>query len=81
MDIDDAVTVNSSAEIDWAELGRYFGQELGSPQQAEFLMGFYESVADLQLAFIGAQAIFRPLNHEVAQVIEDLAAHIRDGAS
>jgi hypothetical protein len=79
--LDDAVTVSTSLDIEWAELGRYFGEQLASPQQAEFLMGVYESIADMQLAYIGSEPIFRPDRREVAQVFEDLAAHIRGDGS
>ncbi|MEV5068917.1 hypothetical protein MRBLMI12_000473 [Microbacterium sp. LMI12-1-1.1] len=74
-----AIQVTTEVEVDWAELGRIFADE-SSPKQAEFLMGFYEAVQDSQLAFIGAEKIFNGDRADVARVVEDLAAFIREPA-
>lgn len=77
-DIGQAIQVTPNIDIDWAELGRVLAEE-ASQRQAEFLMGFYEAVADVQLAYIGDEAIYGRDRSDVAQVFENLAFFIRDG--
>lgn len=78
-DMSQAVSVSTEVEIDWAELGRVFADQ-SSPKQAEFIVGFYEAVADMQLAYIGAEKIFDGEREPIAQVVESLGYFIREGA-
>lgn len=70
-----------SFTIDWAELGRLFSKQ-GSPEQADFLVAFFESTGDAQLAFIGGEKIFDAGDprRDKAQFFRDLA-HFIDGSS
>lgn len=77
-DMSQAVQVETTIEIDWAELGRVLADER-SDRQAEFLTGFYEAVADTQLAFIGAERVYGDEREDIARVLSDLAQHIAEG--
>lgn len=81
-DLNEAISVDVTPTIDWAELGRYFGEHVASPEQAAFFLGFYESVVDMQLAYIGSEAAFASADRaDVRQVLIDLAEHIGGGAA
>lgn len=75
-DITDAVIVETTPVIDYAELGRYVASKVPSDEQAQFFIGFYEEVLDLQLAHIGAEAIFDGHRPHVAEVYAALASFI-----
>lgn len=77
-DINQAIQVTTSVDLDWAELGHVFADE-SSPYQAAFLMGFYEAISDMQLQFIGVDTIFDGDREDVARVLGDLAEAIRGG--
>lgn len=81
-DIDQAISVTTTIDIDWEELGRICA-ERGSTEQAKFFIGFYEGVSDMQIAFIGSEKAFDVDRTAIADVYEALAAHIRkdDGAA
>ncbi|QUE25308.1 hypothetical protein SEA_FIZZLES_11 [Microbacterium phage Fizzles] len=70
-----AIQVSVDLEIDWAELGRVFAEET-SARQAEFILGFYEAVADAQLIYIGQERIFDGERDDVASVMQLLATYI-----
>lgn len=74
-----AIQVSTDIEIDWAQLGRVFADEPSS-HQAAFIMGFYEGVIDMQLAYIGAEPIFVDDREDVANLITALADFIRNPA-
>jgi len=74
--IETAITV-ARLDIDWAELGRVFAEQ-SSSDQAAFLVGFYENVVDMQLAYIGSEPIFGNAGRDdVSDVIYNLAGLIR----
>lgn len=79
-DMTQAVKVETSVEIDWAELGRIFAEQL-STDQAAFLIGFYEGVSDMQLAYIGSEKAFDGFDsrHDVSVVISNLGWQIEHG--
>ena len=77
-DIDVAIDVTTSVDINWGELGRVFADQ-SSPDQAAFILGFYEAVVDTQLAFIGSERIFDEADRaDVAQFVDNLAYFIRE---
>jgi len=79
--MDQAVKVTPSIEIDWSALGRVFADQK-SDDQAAFILGFFERVENLQLAFIGSDAQFdthASLRLEVSDVLDNLAYQIRGG--
>lgn len=74
-----AIKVTTDIEINWNELGRVFADEV-SDKQAEFFVGFYEAVADMQLAYIGSWWQFDDnpqLRRDLADMLVELATHIR----
>lgn len=73
--IDQAIQVETTVEIDWAELGRVFADQ-SSDAQAKFFMGFYEGVTDEQVAYIGADKIFDGNRSYVSGVFENLSYFI-----
>lgn len=75
-DIDQAISVTTSVDIDWEELGRVCAEGY-STDQAKFFIGFYEAVNDMQLAFIGAEKAFDVDRTAIADVYDALTAHIR----
>lgn len=68
--------------VDWTELGYIFAT-LDSTTQAEFLVAFWENVADPQILYIGDAPQFGPAGQstrlEVAEVFHELARAIRKG--
>ncbi len=74
-DVTQAISVETTVEIDWAELGRIFAEQ-ASPDQAKFLLGFYEVVSDAQLAYIGSETAFDGVRSDVSGVLENLSYFI-----
>lgn len=72
----EAIEVDAHLEVDWEKLGRVFADEY-SNNQAKFLLGFYEQVEDLQLAFIGSEKeIPEHARADLADVLRRLASFI-----
>jgi hypothetical protein len=73
----DVGALDVTIAIDPADLGRYVAK-LGSPEQAEFILGFYEEIVSMQMAYIGTEPIFDTsgTRADVASVIKDLAEFI-----
>ncbi|WP_336642828.1 hypothetical protein [Microbacterium sp. MMO-113] len=76
-DMDQAVSVTTSVDIDWEELGRVFADQV-STDQARFFIGFYEAVVDEQLIFIADEKAFdlHDIRHDVSVLISNLGHFI-----
>lgn len=73
-DIEQAIEVKLSV-TDWSDLGRLLAEQT-STDQAEFLLGFYEEIADAQLIYIGQEKGFDAERADVASVFQLLATYI-----
>jgi len=71
-----AFDVETTVTVAYYELGRMVADEAGSTEQAEFLLGFLDAVADLQLAFIGGEKILDDQRGELADMLISLALRI-----
>lgn len=68
--------VDLTITIDAAALGRHIA-EMGSPEQAQIILGFFEQVDDAQLAYIGSERAFDNADRtDVATVLRTLADFI-----
>lgn len=74
IDIDQAIEVKVSV-TDWSDLGRLLAEQT-STDQADFLLGFYEGVADAQLLYISQESAFDAEREDVASVLHLLATYI-----
>ncbi|QQO39191.1 hypothetical protein SEA_RUDY_9 [Microbacterium phage Rudy] len=79
IDIDQAIEVKVSVS-DWSDLGRLLAEQVSS-DQAEFLLGFYEGIADAQLIYIGQEKGFDAERTDVASVLHLLATYIETGGA
>ncbi|QNJ55507.1 hypothetical protein SEA_PHINKY_15 [Microbacterium phage Phinky] len=75
IDINHQAVEVSVTVVDWTDLGRFFAEQ-SSTDQANFLLGFYEGVADAQLVYIGQESGFDAEREDVASVLHLLATYI-----
>jgi hypothetical protein len=71
-----AFDVETTVTVAYYELGRMLGTEANSTEQAEFLLGFLDAVADQQLAFIGDEKILDDQRGELADMLISLALRV-----